>query len=297
MYRCFYVLLVLALCACGPNSRQPPATSSLTAPGTVAKRPALPDTVWEDDSTYYVELLEPGLDSAHYIDALSAIALRKLREHPAEAAFDTAVLLNGYAGALRFRQGALFRTGARHALVQVRDADREPFLVFRWTGDWRLRQVLYVNGKVPDSAWQLADYDFDGDRDLALRWYYSAGRCNCGKQYCRRLYVYHARLDSLLEVDGVPGYLDFAFVPEERALYLGEHCDGYFGKFRIVNDSLQKVEEYQFYNDFYANGEPTFDGVEHRVYRNGRQRSTRRVANGNMPRKWQRLLSVRTPVR
>jgi hypothetical protein len=191
------------------------------------------------------ELMPAGADSARYMNILQELVKEKLYAHPGQTTFDTSALINGYTATIRFVQGNLFSKNKHHAIAQVSDANEQPFFYFEYYEDkWVFKQLIHTYGMIPDSSLSIRDYNFDGYNDLAVRWYYKAGRCNCDSPGCLNLYLYDPVSGSLNKYAEISEYLDVQFINEQKVVYLGEVCGGKWGKFKWKGNNLVKLEEY-----------------------------------------------------
>jgi hypothetical protein len=270
------LFLAAATFSCHSGTQKPPAV----------KTPIAEDTLWKDDSTRYVELLNKKMDSAARINFLSQFCINKLKAHPNESQFDTAVLIDGFNGLIRFYKDA-FSSGSRtNALAYIYDSDECPVLLFIKEKDWVFRQVIYAHGKLEDSAIRFFDYNFDGKKDLVIHWNYSAGRCSCGSNDCWRVYFYKEGPDSLFLCKGIDGYLDYGISEKEKAIYLGEHCEGYFGKYKWQGDQLVKTEAF-LADSWYIYAEQPWT-MEHVLYKKNGSVSLGKKRNGEIPASWKK---------
>lgn len=245
------------------------------------------DTLWINDTIPYVELMDKEeMDSAQTVSFLTKFCIDKLNAHTVENRFDTQVLIHGFNGTIRFYQGNIFTGAKQHAFVQVYDNNEDPFLLFEKDKTWKLKQAIFGNGRIDDSASRFIDYNFDGHPDVAIIWNYTAGRCSCTRNGCRAIYLYDNDSDSLIFQPEFGQYLDYGFSEKEKAVYLGEHCEGFFGKFTWKNGKLVKLEEYL--SNERDEPDSTKWKLVHNIYRNGKKISSVTTPKASLPEKWKK---------
>jgi hypothetical protein len=243
------------------------------------------DTLW-DNIVPYVELMDKEeMDSAETVSFLSKFCIDKLNAHTTEKQFDTSVLIHGFDGNIRFYQGNIFTRTKLHAFVQVYDNNEDPFLLFEKDKTWKLKQAIFGIGRIEDSASRFIDYNFDGYKDVAIIWNYTAGRCSCSDPGCLAIYIYDNSSDSLIYQPELGHYLEYGISEKEKAIYLGEHCDGFYGKFTWKNGKLIKLEEYLDEREVRDTAEWK---LKHYIYRNGKKMSSAITVDGSLHEKWKK---------
>lgn len=180
-------------------------------------------------------------------------------------------VFNEFGGKIIFEVGALFTKTRTHAVVNMHDGNENPIYVFEkknnnnWTLVHQLNEV-YNPGDYPVI---FRDMNFDGHKDLLIKWYYMSGRCNCDGDGCLNVYLYNPVTNTLVENKEIPRYLDVRVVAAERALYLGEHCQGVFRKVRWNKMEMVLVESYEFFPEECWQSDSGRCVLIHRVHTNG----------------------------
>jgi hypothetical protein len=198
-------------------------------------------------------------------------------------------LINEYQGHIIYETGHIFSREKVHAVVNVRDGDESPVYVFKKEGDrWMLIHSLNEIYHPLEDPIVFRDINFDGHKDLLILWYYSAGRCNCSGDGCMNVYLYNPVTHTLVENHEIPGYLDVVIREQEKAIYLGEHCEGYYKKFRWNKMELVPEESYTRSPSECWEKENTPCSYVHRVHRNGIIIEDT-LHTDELPAKWRRV--------
>lgn len=223
------------------------------------------------------------MDSAEQIAFLRDYCIRKLNVHKKENRFYTLAVFDGDTTRIQFVQGNICTDQKQHAVVGIEN--RNLFFFFLKGGDdWSLKQVMHGYGVIKDSAVQLFDVNFDGYRDVSIIWNYTAGTCHCSKPGCRDLYLYNSVADSLEHIPEIRSFFDFGISAEEKALYLGEHCKGFYGKFMWQDGRLAIQEEYK--SNQYNETDSARWQLEHFIYCDGEKVPAYTIPNLPLPEKW-----------
>ena len=179
-------------------------------------------------------------------------------------------VFNEYSGKIIFEVGPLFTRKRTHAVVNVHDGNDNPIYVFeKNSNDWKLIHQLSEIYNPGDYPVVFRDVNFDGYKDLLIKWFFMAGRCNCSADGCLNVYLYNPSINRLVENKEIPGYLDAHIVDSEKAIYLGEHCNGIYRKFRWNKMEMVLVESYEFMPDECWQTDEGPCSLVHRVHRNG----------------------------
>jgi hypothetical protein len=235
-------------------------------------------------SVPYERLLDKAMDSAEQMSFFRDYCIRKLESHKGGDRFYTLAVFDGDTTRIQFYKGNICTDQKQHAVVAFEN--KNLFFFFLKTDTWTLRQVMNGYGIIKDSAIQCYDINFDGFRDVAIIWNYSAGTCNCSAPGCRDIYLYNSESDNLVHLPEMRSFFDFGFSTEERSIYLGEHCKGIYGKYSWQNGKLQIQEEYtsnQWNEPDSANWH-----LEHFIYCDGERVPAYTIPNLPLPEKWQK---------
>jgi hypothetical protein len=235
-------------------------------------------------SVSFEDLLDKAMDSTEHLQFLRDYCIGKLKAHKNEKHFVTKAVFDGDNANIQFYQGNLCTRQKHNAVVRI---DNENLFLFFSKIDtaWDLKQVITGYGVIKDSAVQFHDVNFDGHKDLAILWNYSAGSCACAEPGCRDVYLYDSTSDNLVHVPEIRNYLDFGLSEEEKAVYLGEHCKGFYGRFSWINNRLRLEEEY-LTNRW--NGKDSTRWIrEHNIYFDGQKFPAYTVPQLPLPHNWQ----------
>ena len=231
----------------------------------------------------YEVLLDKQMDSAEQTAFLSDYCIRKLNGHKGENQFYTQAVFDGDTTKIQFYKGNLCCGEKQHAIAGIQN--RNIFFFFLKNNDWQLKQVIKGYGIIKDdSAVQFRDVNFDGFNDVAIIWNYSTGSCNCSGQGCRDIYLYKNDSDSLVHVPEIRSYFDFGISNEEKAIYLGEHCKGLYGKYVWQDGKLQIQEEYT--SNQWSETDSAKWKLEHFIYCDGQKIPAYTIPNLPLPEKW-----------
>jgi hypothetical protein len=231
----------------------------------------------------YEVLLDKQMDSAEQTAFLSDYCIRKLNGHKAENRFYTQAVFDGDTTKIQFYKGNICCGEKQHAIAGIQN--RNLFFFFLKNNEWQLKQVISGYGIIKDSAIQFCDVNFDGYNDVAIIWNYSSGSCNCTGPGCRDIYLYKNDADSLINVPEIRSYFDFGISNEEKALYLGEHCKGLYGKYVWQDGKLQIQEEYS--SNQWNEADTSKWKLEHFIYCDGQKIPAYTIPNLPLPEKWQ----------
>src|SRR5205814_4029463 len=182
------------------------------------------------------------MDSTEQIAFLTDYCIRKLNAHKSEPRFYTRAVFDRDSTKIQFFQGNICSNQKQHAIVGIEN--KNLFFFFIKNDTWNLKKVINSYGVVKDTAIQFSDVNFDGFKDVSIIWNYSSGNCNCSGSGCRDIYLYDSTSDNLVHLPEIRSYFDFGISQEEKAIYLGEHCKGFYGKFMWQDGKLQIQEEY-----------------------------------------------------
>jgi hypothetical protein len=237
----------------------------------------------------YEVLLTKAMDSAEEIAFFRDYCIRKLDSHKVENQFYTLAVFEGDTNRIQFYKGNICTNQKQHALVGFED--RNLFFFFIKDNNWRLRQVMNGYGKIKDSAIQFCDINFDGFKDVSIIWNYSFGTCNCTAPGCHDVYLYNNEADRLEHLPEIRSYFDFGLSAEEKFIYLGEHCKGFYGKYAWQDGKLQIQEEYA--SNQYSEADTSNWHLEHFIYYNGQRVPAYTIPNLPLPEKWQQVFGWR----
>ena len=238
----------------------------------------------------YEVLLTKAMDSAEEIDFLRDYCIRKLDSHKADNQFYARAVFEGDTNRIQFYKGNICTDQKQHAFVGFED--RNLFFFFIKDNNWRLRQVMNGYGKIKDSAIQFCDVNFDGLKDVSIIWNYSYGTCNCTAPGCRDVYLYNNEADKLEHCTEIRTFFDFGLSAEEKSIYLGEHCKGFYGKYAWQNGKLQIQEEYA--SNQYTETDTCNWHLEHYIYCDGERVPAYTIPNLPLPEKWQQVFGWNT---
>lgn len=244
-------------------------------------------------SVSFEDLLAKAMDSAEHMQFLRDYCIARLNQHAGDSQFITKAVFDGANATIQFHQGKLCSPRKQNAIVRI---DNENLFLFFSKKDsaWNLKQVFNGYGVIRDSAVQFFDVNFDGLKDLAILWNYSAGSCSCASPGCRDVYLYDSVGDRLVHLPEIRNYLDFSMAEKEKAIYLGEHCKGFYGRFSWKNGRLQLEEEY-LTNE--GSGRDTVQFiVEHNIYCDGQKFPAYTIPHLPLPADWQQQFSRAHPV-
>jgi len=231
----------------------------------------------------YEVLLDKQMDSAEQTAFLSDYCIRKLNGHKEENRFYTRAVFDGDTTKIQFYKGNLCCGEKQHAIAGIQN--RNIFFFFLKNNEWQLKQVIKGYGIIKDdSAVQFCDVNFDGFNDVAIIWNYSTGSCNCSGSGCRDIYLYENGSDSLVHVPEIRSFFDFGISNEEKALYLGEHCKGLYGKYIWQDGKLQIQEEYT--SNQWNETDTAKWKLEHFIYCDGQKIPAYTIPNLPLPEKW-----------
>jgi hypothetical protein len=244
-------------------------------------------------SVSFEDLLEKAMDSAEHMAFLRDYCVSRLHAHKHEKQFITKAIFDGSNASIQFHQGHLCSDKKQHAIVRI-DNENLFFFFSKKDTTWQLKQVFNGYGVIKDSAVQFQDINFDGYKDLSILWNYSAGSCSCASPGCRDVYLYDSVGDRLLHLPEIRNYLEFSVAENERAIYLGEHCKGFYGRFAWNNGRLQLEEEY-LTNE--GSGRDTVQFiVEHNIYCDGQKFPAYTIPHLPLPGSWQQQFGRVNPV-
>jgi len=230
-------------------------------------------------------LLNKAMDSTEEIAFLKDYCIRKLNGHKTENRFYTLPVFDGDTTRIQFVQGNICSNQKQHAIAGIEN--KSLFFFFLKDNDnWNLKQVMKGSGIIKDSAVQFCDINFDGFKDVSIIWNYSSGTCNCSGSGCRDIYLYNNDVDKLVPVPEIRSFFDFGISAEEKAIYLGTHCNGFYGKFTWQDGKLQIQEEYAS-NQWNEKDSANWH-LEHFIYCDGEKVPAYTIPNLPLPEKWQK---------
>jgi hypothetical protein len=264
----FFILPALVLPAC-KNNKGPWGKNKLT------------DTLSVHSVPFEV-LLNKTMDSAEEISFLSDYCIRKLNSHKGDSRFYTLAVFEGDTSRIQFVKGNICTPQKQHAIAGI--GNKNLFFFFMLDNDWKLKQVVNGYGAIKDSAVQFCDVNFDGYNDVAITWNYTAGTCHCSGAGCHDVFLYNNATDNLVHVPEIRSYFDFGISEEEKALYLGEHCKGFYGKYTWQDGKLQLQEAYQ--SNQWSETDTSKWQLEHFIYCNGEKVPAYTLPNLPLPEKW-----------
>jgi len=231
----------------------------------------------------YEVLMNKAMDSAEQLSFFADYCVRKLDSHKNDNRFYTLAVFDGDTTRIQFYKGNICTEQKQHAVAYFEN--KNLFFFFLNTGNWNLRQTLHGYGIIRDSAIQFYDINFDGYKDVAITWNYSAGTCNCTAPGCRDVYLYNPEKDNLEQITEIRRYFDFGLSTEEQSVYLSEHCKGFYGKFTWQEGKLQIQEEYT--SNQWNETDTAKWHLEHFIYCNGERVPAYTIPNLPLPEKWQ----------
>jgi hypothetical protein len=208
-------------------------------------------------------------------------------QQPTKIQTDT--VINEYSGRITYEIGPLFSQETMHAVVNVHDGAHNPVYVYKKdNGKWTLIHTLNEIYNLSEYPVKFKDINFDGYKDLIITWYYLSGRCNCWGEGCMNVYLYNPATHSLVENHEIPGYLDIHIYNKERALYLGNHCEGIYRKFKWNRMEMLLIESYEFTPPecWFNDEEPC--KIVHRIHRNG-MITEDTLDHEALPAKWRKI--------
>nr|MCU0354118.1 hypothetical protein [Cytophagales bacterium] len=241
----------------------------------------------KEDSLRRLVALKAQQDSVRRIlfyEKLSNYAIRQNR-------FELDTIFENEPSGVAFKR-LRFVKGQRHVVAHIQDKYYDfPILLLKQQANrWKLQYVFEGSSILTDSV-AVEDLNFDGIKDISIRWHYSAGRCNCLTD-CYTVYLYNVTEKQLVKVPLISRYLDVAFSKREKAVYLGNHCSGGYTKYRWRNYKLVPVEEYEFGDKdnyyFYDHSEPCLR--RHYVYANNRRILKDTTAECQLPVSWEKAV-------
>lgn len=235
-------------------------------------------------SVPYERLLDKAMDSAEQMSFFKDYCIRHLDSHKRENRFNTTAVFDGDTTRIQFYKGNICTDKKQHAVVGFEN--KNLFFFFMKENSWKLRQVMNGFGVIKDSAVQFYDINFDGFKDLSITWNYTAGACNCTMPGCRDIYLYNYESDNFDHLPQIRSFFDFGISTEEKSVYLGEHCTGFYGKYMWQNGQLQIQEEYA--SNQWNEKDSTRWHLEHFIYDNGERMPAYTVPNLPLPEKWQK---------
>jgi hypothetical protein len=235
-------------------------------------------------SVPYERLLSKAMDSAEQMSFFRDYCIRKLESHKSEDRFYTLAVFDGDTTRIQFYKGNICSQQKQHALVCFKD--KNLFFFFRKDDAWKLRQVMNGYGVIQDSAIQFCDVNFDGFRDVAIIWNYSAGTCNCSGPGCRDIYLFNSESDNLDHIPQIRSFVDFGLSTEDKSIYLGAHCTGFYGKYIWLNGQLEIQEEYT--SNQWSEPDSAKWMLEHYIYCDGERVPAYTIPNLPLPEKWQK---------
>jgi hypothetical protein len=235
-------------------------------------------------SVSFEDLLDKAMDSAEHLQFLRDYCIGKLNTHKNEKQFTTRAVFDGDNANIQFYQGNLCTPKKHSAVVRI-DNENLFFFFSKIDTSWNLKQVITGYGVIKDSAVEFHDVNFDGHKDLAILWNYSAGNCSCSRPGCRDVYLYDSTADNLVHVPEIRNYLDFALSETEKAIYLGEHCKGFYGRFTWNNNRLQLEEEYL--TNRWSDKDTVRWVLEHNIYFAGQKFPAYTVPQLPLPNNWE----------
>jgi hypothetical protein len=222
------------------------------------------------------------MDSAEEVAFLSDYCIRKLNTNKSGNRFYTLAVFDDDTTRIQFVRGNICSGEKQHAIAVIEN--KNLFFFFLKEGTWQLKQVLNGYGVIKDSAVQFCDVNFDGFKDVAIIWNYGSGTCHCSVPGCRDIFLYNNETDKLVHVPEIRSYVDFGISNEEKAIYLGEHCKGFYGKFTWQNGKLQLQEEYT--SNQWNERDSARWRLEHFIYYDGQKIPAYTVPNLPLPEKW-----------
>lgn len=240
-------------------------------------------------SVPYERLLDKAMDSAEQMSFFRDYCIRNLDSHKREDRFHTVAVFDGDTNRIQFYKGNICTNKKQHAVVGFEN--KNLFFFFLKENNWKLRQVMNGYGVIKDSAIQFCDVNFDGFKDLSIVWNYSAGTCACSGPGCRDIYIYNSESDNLDHIPQIRSFFDFGISAEEKTVYLGEHCSGFYGKYMWQNGQLQIQEEYA--SNQWNEKDSTRWRLEHFIYYNGERMPAYTIPNLPLPEKWQQVFGWR----
>jgi hypothetical protein len=235
-------------------------------------------------SVPYEVLLGKSMDSAEQMAFFRDYCIRKLDAHKNESRFFTLAVFDGDTTRIQFYKGNLCSEQKQHAVVGFEN--KNLFFFFLKEENWNLRQVMNGFGIIKDSAVQFCDVNFDGFPDVSITWNYSGGTCSCSSPGCRDIYLYNNEADNLVHLPEIRSFFDFGISTEEKSIYLGEHCKGFYGKYTWEDGKLQLQEEYTS-NQFNETDSAKWQ-LEHYIYCDGERFPAYTIPNLPLPEKWQK---------
>ena len=243
----------------------------------------------------FEELLDKAMDSSEHLAFLRDYCVHKLNAHKNEKQFLTKAVFDGSNVSVQFYQGNLCSDKKHNAIVRIDNENL--FLFFSKDKDttWNLKQVFSGYGVIKDSAVQFADVNFDGYRDVAIIWNYSAGSCSCASPGCRDVYLYDSTADNIVHYPNIRNYLDFSISPHEKAIYMGEHCKGFYGRFVWKNGNLVLEEEYL--TNQWNEKDTARWVVEHNIYCDGQKFPAYTIPQLPLPENWQQQFGWVNPMK
>ena len=235
-------------------------------------------------SVPYEVLRGKSMDSAEQMAFFRDYCIRKLDAHKNENRFFTLAVFDGDTTRIQFYKGNICSEQKQHAVVGFEN--KNLFFFFLKAENWDLRQVMNGFGIIKDSAIQSCDVNFDGFQDVSITWNYSGGTCNCSSPGCRDIYLYNSEADKLVHVPEIRSFFDFGISTEEKSIYLGEHCKGFYGKYTWEEGKLQLQEEYT--SNQYNETDSAKWQLEHYIYCDGERFPAYTIPNLPLPEKWQK---------
>lgn len=229
-------------------------------------------------------LLNRTMDSAEEVSFLSDYCIRKLNSHTSETRFNTLAVFEGDTSRIQFVKGNICSRQKEHAVVGIENKHLFFFFLRQRDDDWKLKQVMNGYGAIKDSAVQFCDVNFDGYNDVAITWNYTSGTCHCSGAGCHDVFLYNSMADNLVHVPEIRSYFDFGLSEEEKAVYLGEHCSGFYGKYTWQEGRLQLQEAYQ--SNQWSEADSAKWQLEHFIYCNGEKMPAYTLPNLPLPEKW-----------
>jgi hypothetical protein len=235
-------------------------------------------------SVPYERLLSKAMDSAEQMTFFRDYCIRKLESHKGEDRFYTLAVFDGDTTRIQFYKGNICSNQKQHAVVGFEN--KNLFFFFIKNEDWKLQQVMNGVGVIKDSAIQFCDINFDGFKDVAIIWNYTGGTCNCSGPGCRDIYIYNNESDNLDHIPQIRSFVDFGLSTEEKSVYLGAHCTGFYAKYIWLDGQLEIQEEYT--SNQWNEPDSAKWSLEHFIYCDGERVPAYTIPNLPLPEKWQK---------